>query len=215
MYDKAWNVHPTEFDIVEDGNVPLLMSLPQMRNLAFQFELSPQKSSLNFTRRGIWKHQLRMSKSIHVVMDFQDIAWYMSAVYFKIQNSWGDRVSFRNMNTLNTVNCLLRLLLMQIMMIGGLTFTGKNWSVITRHFGSQLFKMTGSKSPISFWWSWIYSNNLYWDEEWSQKGTEGWLESSLWSRETFWQTMAWKNCFQDQGRSCTFCWGVVSRQVVQ
>ena len=44
MYDKSWSVHTTEFDIVEEGNVPLLMSLPQMRNLGFQFELSPQKS---------------------------------------------------------------------------------------------------------------------------------------------------------------------------
>ena len=84
MYDKSWSVHTTEFDIVEEGNVPLLMSLPQMRNLGFQFELSPQKSFLNCTRLGIWKHQLRMSKSTHLVMDFQDIAWYMSAVYFKI-----------------------------------------------------------------------------------------------------------------------------------
>ena len=36
-------MHTTEFDIVEEGNVPLLMSLPQMRNLGFQFELSPQE----------------------------------------------------------------------------------------------------------------------------------------------------------------------------
>ena len=83
MYDKSWSVHTTEFDIVEEGNVPLLMSLPQMRNLGFQSELSPQKSFLNCTRLGIWKHQLRMAKSTHLVMDFQDIAWYMSAVYFK------------------------------------------------------------------------------------------------------------------------------------
>ena len=47
MYDKAWNVRTTEFDIVEEGHVPLLMSLPQMRSLGFQFELSPQKSFLN------------------------------------------------------------------------------------------------------------------------------------------------------------------------
>ena len=40
MCDKSWSVHTTEFDIVEEGNVPLLMSLPQMRNLGFQFELS-------------------------------------------------------------------------------------------------------------------------------------------------------------------------------
>ena len=39
MSSKAWSVHTTEFDIVEEGNVPLLMSLAQMRNLGFQFEL--------------------------------------------------------------------------------------------------------------------------------------------------------------------------------
>ena len=77
MYDKAWNVQ------VEDGNVPLLMSLPQMRNLGFQFELSPQQSFLNCTRLGMWKYKPRMSKSTHLVMDLQDIAWYMSTVYFK------------------------------------------------------------------------------------------------------------------------------------
>ena len=42
----------TEFDIVEEGNVPLLMSLPQMRNLGFEFELSPQQSFLNCARLG-------------------------------------------------------------------------------------------------------------------------------------------------------------------
>ena len=31
----------------------------------------------------MWKYKLRMSKSTHFVMDFQDITWYMSAVYFK------------------------------------------------------------------------------------------------------------------------------------
>ena len=33
MYDHGWNSQVTEFDIVEEGDVPLLMSLPQMRNL--------------------------------------------------------------------------------------------------------------------------------------------------------------------------------------
>ena len=64
MYDKAWNLHTTEFDLVEEGNVPLLMSLPQMRNLGFPFELSPQKSFLNCTRLGIWKHQLKGQREL-------------------------------------------------------------------------------------------------------------------------------------------------------
>ena len=54
-----------------------------MRNLGFQFEPSPQKSFLNCARLGSGKHELRMSKSNHLAMDFQDIAWYISAVYFK------------------------------------------------------------------------------------------------------------------------------------
>ncbi len=45
-------MHTTEFDIVEEGNVPLLMSLLQMRNLGFQFELSSQQSFLNCPRLG-------------------------------------------------------------------------------------------------------------------------------------------------------------------
>jgi len=39
MYDNAWNTQFTEFDIVEEGGVPLLMSLPQMRNLGFHSHL--------------------------------------------------------------------------------------------------------------------------------------------------------------------------------
>ena len=45
MYDHGWNSQFTEFDIVEEGDVPLLMSLPQMRNLGFQFELTPEKAT--------------------------------------------------------------------------------------------------------------------------------------------------------------------------
>ena len=37
MYDREYAVQSTEFDIVEQGHVPILMSLPQMRNLRFQF----------------------------------------------------------------------------------------------------------------------------------------------------------------------------------
>ena len=36
MYDREYAVQSTEFDIVEQGHVPILMSLPQMRNLRFQ-----------------------------------------------------------------------------------------------------------------------------------------------------------------------------------
>ena len=43
MYDVDYAVQSTEFDIVEQGEVPTLMSLPQMRNLRFQFDLHHDK----------------------------------------------------------------------------------------------------------------------------------------------------------------------------
>ena len=46
IYDQDWQAHQTEFDIVEEGNVPLLMSLPQMRNLGFQLQLTPEQAYL-------------------------------------------------------------------------------------------------------------------------------------------------------------------------
>ena len=140
-------MHTTEFDIVEEGNVPLLMSLPQMRNLGFQFELSPQQSFLNCTRLGMWKHKLRMSKSTHLVMDFQDIAWYMSAVYFKtpeVQSFFSQSEHF------------------EYSQLSVETFafaTDDDWEIdyhrkeLIRHhktYRSQLFKIVGSKCPIPF-----------------------------------------------------------------
>ena len=55
MYDHGWNTQFTEFDIVEEGDVPLLMSLPQMRNLGFQFELTPEKAYLSCASIGMRK----------------------------------------------------------------------------------------------------------------------------------------------------------------
>ena len=134
-----------KFDIVDEGNVPLLMSLPQMRNLGFQFELSPQQSFLNCTRLGIWKYKLRMSKSTHLVMDFQDIAWYMSAVYFKtpeVQSFFSQSEHF------------------EYSQLSVETFaTDDDWEIdyhrkeLIRHhktYRSQLFKIVGSKCPIPF-----------------------------------------------------------------
>ena len=157
MYDKSWSVHTTEFDIVEEGNVPLLMSLPQMRNLGFQFELSPQKSFLNCTRLGIWKHQLRMAKSTHLVMDFQDIAWYMSAVYFKTP----EVTSFFSQHEHFEYS--------QLSVETFAYATDDDWEIdyhrreLIRHhktLRSQLSKISGSKCPISFDDLEIYSDNF-------------------------------------------------------
>ena len=54
MYDREYVVQSTEFDIVEQGHVPILMSLPQMRNLRFQLELHPDKALLSSPVLGIW-----------------------------------------------------------------------------------------------------------------------------------------------------------------
>ena len=94
-----------------------------MRNLGFHFELSPQQSFLNCTRLGMWKHKLRMAKSTHVVMDFQDTVWYMSAVYFKTPDV---QSFFLNLSTLSTASDLLKLLPLLLMVTGRLIATGKN-----------------------------------------------------------------------------------------
>eukprot|EP00439_Symbiodinium_sp_Y106_P029911 s6839_g3.t1 len=47
MCDREYAVQSTEFGIVEQGHVPILMSLPQMRNLRFQFELHPDKALIS------------------------------------------------------------------------------------------------------------------------------------------------------------------------
>ena len=78
MYDHRWNSQFTEFDIVEEGDVPLLMSLPQMRNLGFQFELTPDKAYLSCARIGMRKMVLKTAISTHLILDLQDIAWFMS-----------------------------------------------------------------------------------------------------------------------------------------
>ena len=83
MYDTGWNTQFTEFDIVKEGDVPLLMSLPQMRNLGFQFELTPDRAYMSCARIGMREMVLKTAISTHLILDLQDIAWYMSQVLFK------------------------------------------------------------------------------------------------------------------------------------
>ena len=83
MYDHGWNTHFTEFDIVEEGDIPLLMSLLQMRNLVFQFALTPEKAYLSCARIGMRKMVLKTAISTHLILDLQDVARYMSQVHFK------------------------------------------------------------------------------------------------------------------------------------
>ena len=66
MHDNRWNTQSTEFDIVEEGDVPLLLSLPQMRNLGFQIELTPKKAYLSCARIGMGKMVLKTAISTHL-----------------------------------------------------------------------------------------------------------------------------------------------------
>ena len=85
MYDHGWNSQFTEFDIVivEEGEVTFLMSLPQMRNLGFQIAMTPEKVCLSCAQIGMRKMVLKTAISIHLILDLQDVAWYMSQVHFK------------------------------------------------------------------------------------------------------------------------------------
>ena len=77
MYDREYVVQSTEFDIVEQGHVPILMSLPQMRNLRFQFELHPDKALLSSPVLGIWDVKLKVAPSSHLVLDLIDLSRFL------------------------------------------------------------------------------------------------------------------------------------------
>ena len=82
MYDREYAVQSTEFDIVEQGHVPILMSLPQMRSLRFQFELHPDKALISSPVLGIWDVKLKVAPSSHLVLDLHDLSRLMWNVRF-------------------------------------------------------------------------------------------------------------------------------------
>ena len=61
----------------------LLMSLPQMRNPGFQFELTPEKAYLPCARIGMRKMASETAVSTHLILYLQDVVWHMSQVHFK------------------------------------------------------------------------------------------------------------------------------------
>ena len=89
MSDYYGSIHCTDFDIVEEGQVPFLMSLLQMRNLLFSLNLSPGNVSLTCDPLGIYDLPLDTSRSAHLVLDLETMAEYMYNVEFQVQ-----RVSF-------------------------------------------------------------------------------------------------------------------------
>ena len=54
-----------------------------MRNLGFQFELTPDKEYVSCARIGMIKMVLKTATGTHLILDLQDVAWYMSQVNFK------------------------------------------------------------------------------------------------------------------------------------
>ena len=63
----------TEFDILEQGHVPILFSLPQMKNLYFNIELTPEVSYLTCTAFGFIREPIRSSTTRHLVVDLSKL----------------------------------------------------------------------------------------------------------------------------------------------
>ncbi len=63
----------TDVDIVEEGSVPILFSLPQMQNLRFRLEADPDNVYLTCKSLNYHRQPLRMSVTKHLVIDLCDI----------------------------------------------------------------------------------------------------------------------------------------------
>ena len=63
----------TDFEILETGNVPLLFSLPQMRNLYFTLELSPDSAFLTCEAFGFHREPIKSSTSKHLIVNLADL----------------------------------------------------------------------------------------------------------------------------------------------
>ena len=64
-------VQSTEFDIVEQGEVP------QIRNLRFQFDLHPDKAHLSSPVLGIKNMNFKVARSTHLILDLLDVCEFM------------------------------------------------------------------------------------------------------------------------------------------
>ena len=76
----------TDFDIVEEGHVPLLLSLPQMRNLRFTLELSPEGDYLVSPAFNNKKVKVKSAHSNHLVLDLCTIEGLPSNLPRIVQN---------------------------------------------------------------------------------------------------------------------------------
>ncbi len=87
LYDKNWNVHTTELDIAEERNLhPDVTSTYEIK-LDVSLSFHPQ-SHVKISRPGIWKHELRMPKSTHVVIDFPH-CWEYEC--YRFRDTWSNK----------------------------------------------------------------------------------------------------------------------------
>ena len=63
----------TEIDVVEEGTVPILLSLEQMRNLRIVLEHTPECDFITCESFGMKRTPLLVSTTNHVVLNFLDI----------------------------------------------------------------------------------------------------------------------------------------------
>jgi hypothetical protein len=64
----------TDFDIIEQGKIPMLMSLSQMRNLRFELALTPEQALMTCPAFGYKAFPLKISISRHLILDLADMA---------------------------------------------------------------------------------------------------------------------------------------------
>ncbi len=85
----------TDFEVLEQGSVPLLMSLYQMRSLGFNLGLTHGQATLTSEVLGIRNKPLKTSTSQHLVLDLRDIkpsarTTALKGHAFAVGKSYGD-----------------------------------------------------------------------------------------------------------------------------
>ena len=83
MYDRDYAIQSTGFDIFEQAETPILMSLPQMRNLRFHFDPHPDKAYLSSPVLGIKNMVLKVARSTHLILHLLDVCHHMWNVKFE------------------------------------------------------------------------------------------------------------------------------------
>ena len=65
----------TVVDVVETSDVPILFSLPQMRNLGMTIELDPQGDKITCPAFGVYSSPVEYSTMGHIVLDLTNLTY--------------------------------------------------------------------------------------------------------------------------------------------